>query len=155
MAEQAIETNPSGFDGHIWAAATIGEWSRGIGILKALTKGLGKKLEGHLKDAERTGGMERNCYSTSRIWGRYYYKLPWPKYDAEKSLKFLSDAVAKCPDKARSRLYYADTLWKEDKKDEAQAQLDALLAIDCGKDDDPSDCQRQKNVARTKKEEWK
>ncbi|HEY0712645.1 MAG TPA: hypothetical protein VGF45_08230, partial [Polyangia bacterium] len=53
LAEKAVAVNPNGVQGHFFAAAAMGNYSLGIGILRALAQRIEGKFTGHLREAEK------------------------------------------------------------------------------------------------------
>lgn len=146
--ERALTQNPSGVEGHYFAAVGLGNYSLGIGILKALAQGLEGKFRKRLGEAER---LDPTFHSGAipTAWGRFYYELPWPKYDEDKSEAYLRRALEIHPGNRRARLFLADLFWKQDKHREAQELLAAILgaAIDT---DDPAEQRRIQSLARSR-----
>jgi tetratricopeptide (TPR) repeat protein len=55
--------------------------------------------------------------------GRYWYKLPWPKRDLQKSIRYLKEAAEAAPYSMRGRVYLAESYLKGDERELAQAEL--------------------------------
>ncbi len=148
--DRAAAANPKGVEGWYFAATGMGNYSLGIGILRALGQGIEGKFKDRLKKAEAAdpsffdGGIPN-------AWGRFYYKLPWPKYDAAKSERYLLDALRRNPDNVRARVYLADLYRKEGHKKEAREQLEKALAHPAGAYDAPEE-RRMQAVARAQLE---
>jgi len=121
-ASRALEVNPLGLEGNYYYGLSIGQYSIGISIIKALVKGLGPEYEKHIGKA-----LEINkLYDTAgplRAMGRYWYMLPWPKRDITKSISYLKEAEAAAPLSIRGHVYLAESYLKGDKKDLAEEQL--------------------------------
>lgn len=62
-----------------------------------------------------------------RLIGLYYYVLPWPKRDLDKSIKYLTEEVEYAPENIKGHLLLARVYKKKRKKDLAIKQ--AELAI--------------------------
>jgi tetratricopeptide (TPR) repeat protein len=126
--KKALAVNPGGIEGHYYYALCIAEYSIGISIVKALAKGLGPEYEKHVGKA-----LEINrCFDGAgplRAMGRYWYKLPWPKRDIEKSIRYLKEAAEAAPFSIRGRVYLAESYLKENDKGLAQAELRKALEI--------------------------
>lgn len=125
---KAAEIAPEKPEGHYYAAASLGEYSDAIGILRALAKGIEGKFLEQLKAAEK---IDPDIYhgGPDRIWCRYYYKLPWPKRDLDDSLKHCREAIEKGPNSVRGHYYIAQTLWDMDEEKEAREHLERCLNI--------------------------
>jgi cytochrome c-type biogenesis protein CcmH/NrfG len=80
-------------------------------------------------------------------WGRYYYELPWPKYDGEKSELSFRKALRSSPTNLRAKVYLAELYIKEDHPAEARKLLDAVLAAKIGAYDPPEE-RRAQGLAR-------
>jgi tetratricopeptide (TPR) repeat protein len=144
--EKALAANPSRVEGHYFAAAGMGNYSLGIGILSALRQGIEGKFKSRLGAAERIDPDFQNG-SIQSAWGRFWFKLPWPKYDAKKSEQSYLAALKKNPDNVRVRVYLADLYEKEGEKKAARGQLEKAAAGEPGRYDAPEERRYQK-VAR-------
>jgi tetratricopeptide (TPR) repeat protein len=145
-AEKAIAANPDGFEGYFYSAAGMGNYALGIGIFKALSQG----IEGKFKDRMSRAEKLRPDFDSGAIptaWGRFWFKLPWPKYDAKKSRKALEKALSMNPDNVRAHVYLAELYEKEDRKDEARAEWQRAAAAGPGRYDPPEE-RRWQRVAR-------
>jgi tetratricopeptide (TPR) repeat protein len=146
LADRATAVNPEAVEGPYFAMTGMGNYSLGIGILSALTQGIEGKFKDRLSRAEKLdpnyqgGGIET-------AWGRFYFKLPWPKHDAKKSEKFLKAALVKNPDNVRALAYLGDLLLDEDRTDEARTAWEQALAKPPGVYDAPEE-RRWQSVAR-------
>ena len=126
--KKALAINPGGIEGHYYYALCIAEYSIGISIVKALAKGLGPEYEKHVGKALE---LDRHYDSAGplRAMGRYWYKLPWPKRDIEKSVRYLKEAVEATPFSIRGRVYLAGSYLKGGDKELAQAELRKALEM--------------------------
>jgi hypothetical protein len=143
--DKAIAARPGDVRGQYQAGTGIGNYSEGVGILTALSQGLeGKfrdRLQASLKiDKDYLDGMPQV------IWGRYFFKLPWPKRNVDESVKVLSEAMESHPNNMRARLYLADSLWDNDKKAEAKRLVQDILDYKGG--DDPPEERRLHDLAQ-------
>lgn len=125
-ANRALKIQPDGLEGHYYKALAISTYSRGISIVKALMKGLGGDYEDNIRYVLQKDETFDRC-GALRAMGRYYWKLPWPKYDYKKSLDYLEKAVKIDPTVLRSHLYYADTLWALKKYQQAKDTYEKIL----------------------------
>ncbi len=144
--EKAIAANPNRVEGYHFAAAGMGNYSLGIGIFRALREGIEGKFKDRLSKAEKIDADFQNG-SIQTAWGRFWFKLPWPKYDARKSELALLAALKKNPDNVRARVYLADLYEKEGEGKAARAQLERAAAGEPGRYDAPEERRWQK-VAR-------
>jgi len=124
---KATALNPNGVEGYTWGAVGIGEYSKGVGVTKAVGQGLAKKYEAWARKAVSLDA-DYDHGTPLRAMGLYYQKLPWPLRDSAKAEEYFKRAIALAPCMIRSYFYLAD-LYREDKKwDKARATLAAGLA---------------------------
>jgi len=145
-ADRATAANPKGVEGWYFAATGMGNYSLGIGIFRALGEGIEGKFRDRLKKAE---AIDPGFYDGGipNAWGRFYFKLPWPKYDAEQSEKYLLAALKVNPANVRARVYLADLYRKEGQDRDARAALEKALDHAPGAYDAPEE-RRMQEVAR-------
>jgi tetratricopeptide (TPR) repeat protein len=146
IAEKAVAADGSRVEGWHYAAVNMGNYSLGIGILKALSKGIEGKFKDRLSHAEKIAPT----FSDGAIptaWGRFWFKLPWPKYDGKKSEQALQEALRQNPDNVRARVYLADLYLKEDEDEKARAELERAAAAEPGRYDAPEE-RRYQALAR-------
>ncbi|WP_242342741.1 tetratricopeptide repeat protein [Anaeromyxobacter terrae] len=146
--ERAIQANAARVEGWDYAAAGMGQYALGLGILRALREGLEGKFKDRLSHAEKIDpNFESGAIQTA--WGRFWFELPWPKYDARKSERALKDALGKNPDNVRARVYLADTYRKQGRHREAREQLEKAAAATPGRYDEAEE-RRWQEIARRK-----
>ena len=107
VAERAVAKKPDDAAGHFWAATTMGNYSLGIGVVRALTQRIEGKFRDRISEAEKLNP----AYGQGAIpnaWGRYYASLPWPKRDRDRAAHYYRKALAINPDNLRSRVYLAE-----------------------------------------------
>jgi tetratricopeptide (TPR) repeat protein len=144
--DRATAANPSRVEGWNYAAAGVGNYALGIGVLTALRQGIEGKFKERLSKAEALDpDFERGAIYTA--WGRFWYELPWPKYSAERSRKALEAALARNPDNVRAHVYLADLFTKEGQPERAAAELHRALAGAPGRYDAPEE-RRWQGAAR-------
>lgn len=153
LADRATRADPGGVEGWYWAAGGMGNYALGIGVFKALGEGIEGKFKERLKNAERLDPDYLDG-AIQAAWGRFWYELPWPKYDGKKSRKALEAALAKNPDNVRARVYLSDLLRKEGDRGAARAELERALANPPGRYDAAEEA-RWQGVARRKLDSWK
>ncbi len=136
--DRATAVNPAGVEGWYFAAVGMGNYSLGIGILKALGEGIEGKFRERLSKAEKIDPrfFDGGIYTA---WGRFYYKLPWPKYDARKSEQALQKSLQINPEQVRARVYLAELYMKEKHPKEARALLEEAAAHQPGSYDAPEE----------------
>ena len=146
LSERAVTANPGGVEGHFFSAAAMGNYSLGIGILRALGQRIEGKFTTRLSEADRInpnfahGGI-------AVAWGRYHASLPWPKYSEKKATAAYQRALAINPDNLRARVYWAELLLEEDHPSEAKRLLDEVMQAHPGKYDAPEE-RRAKAMAQ-------
>jgi tetratricopeptide (TPR) repeat protein len=125
-ADRALRAKSDGFEGHYYKALSIGAYSQAIGILTALSEGVEGQFNEHLDLAIKQNG----CYDRAgpyRAKGRYYFELPWPKRDLDKSKDMLDKAVKCAPEALRTQYFLADTLLKDGDKKKAKEAIDKAI----------------------------
>lgn len=144
--ERATAANPDRVEGWYFAAVGMGNYSLGIGILKALGQGIEGKFRERLSKAE---SIDPSYFSGGLFtaWGRYYFKLPWPKYNARKSEQMLRKALRVNPDNVRARVFLAELYEKEGHPKEARKLLQEAIAHQPGSYDPPEE-RRAQRLAR-------
>jgi tetratricopeptide (TPR) repeat protein len=145
LGDRAAAANPGGVEGWYFAALGMGNYSLGIGILKALGEGIEGKFKERLSKAEKIDPTYQGggIYSA---WGRFYFKLPWPKYDAKRSEQNLRKALQINPANVRGRLFLAELYKKEGHPKEARKLLEEAVAHEPGLYDAPEERRSQKQV---------
>lgn len=124
--EAAIKQNPSGIEGHYYYALNLAQYGLGISIIKALVQGLGSEFEDHIRTVLKID-REYDDAGPLRAMGRYFYKLPWPKRDIEKSIEYLKEAVRITPWNCRGHVYLVESYLKNGERNLAKEEL--TLAI--------------------------
>jgi cytochrome c-type biogenesis protein CcmH/NrfG len=138
--------NPNGVEGWYFAAVGMGNYSLGIGVLKALGEGIEGKFKERLSRAEKIDPkfFDGGIYNA---WGRFYFKLPWPKYDPRHSEQALQKALELNPRNVRARVYLAELYMKEKHPKEARELLEEAAAHQPGSYDPPEE---RRSVASAK-----
>ena len=144
--DKAINAKPNDVHGQYQAGTGIGLYSEGVGILTALAQGLEGKFRDRLQAALK---IDKDYLDGAPqvVWGRYFFKLPWPKRDVDESVKVLQEAMESHPNNMRARIYLADSLWENDKRDEAKRLAQDVLDAKSGEDDPPEE-KRLKDLAQ-------
>src|SRR5258708_37157582 len=96
VGDKAILANPQDVRGHYYSGVGVGLYSEGVGILTALSQGLEGKFRDRLQAALK---IDKNFLDGAPqvVWGRYFYKLPWPKRDVDESIRVLTQTVKSHP----------------------------------------------------------
>jgi hypothetical protein len=143
--DKAIAAKPGDVRGHYFAGTGIGLYSEGVGILTALSQGLEGKFRDRIQAALKIdkdfldGGPQV-------VWGRYFFKLPWPKRDVGESIKVLSAVALQHPQNLRAKLYLADSLGDDGKGAEARKIVQEIL--DAPLEGDVPEKKRMKDLAK-------
>lgn len=145
LGDRAAAINPNGVEGWYFGALGMGNYSLGIGILKALGEGIEGKFKERLSKAEQIDPkyQEGGIYNA---WGRFYFKLPWPKYDAKKSEQNLRKAIQVNPANVRARVFLSELYTKEGHPKEARKLLEEALAREPGAYDAPEERRSQQRA---------
>jgi tetratricopeptide (TPR) repeat protein len=144
--DKATRAAPSRVEGWNFAAAGVGNYALGIGMFRALREGIEGKFKERMGRAEAIDpDFSKGAIQTA--WGRFWFKLPWPKYDAGKAERALEDALRRNPDNVRARVYLADLWVKEGHRGRAKGELARALANPPGRYDAPEE-RRMQEVAR-------
>jgi len=144
--DRATQINPARVEGWFYASAGVGMYSIGISIIKALLDGMESKYLDRLKKSQAADPSYYG-YGGDVSWGRYYYEVPWPKYDADKSEVSYRKALKNAPKNLRAKVYLAELYAKEGHPAEARKLLDAVLAARPGEYDAPEE-RRAQGLAR-------
>ena len=146
LGDKAAALRPDRVEGWFYAAAGVGNYALGIGILTALTQGIEGKYKERLARAEAIDpGYDAGGIATA--WGRYWYELPWPKYDARKCEQRLRQALSQNGENVRAKVYLAELYRKEDRPKEALSLLEEAVAHQPGSYD-PAEERRWQIEAR-------
>ena len=143
--DKAIASKPDDVRGHYQAGTGVGLYSEGISILTALAQGMEGKFRERMQAALK---IDKDYLDGAPqvVWGRYFFKLPWPKRDVDESVRVLSEAMESHPTNLRAHLYLADSLWDNGKKDEARRLVQDVLDAKLG--EDPPEDRRLKEMAK-------
>jgi len=131
--EKAVALNSSDVKGQYWATVGMGLYAEGLGILSALSQGIEGKFKTRVKlaiaaDKDYLDG------GPTMLFGRFYWKLPWPKRDVDESIKLLRATIEAHPKNLRARIYLADSLQTDGKEAEAKALVQGALDAPLGWD---------------------
>jgi tetratricopeptide (TPR) repeat protein len=138
LAEKAIARNPGHVAGHFWAAANMGNYALGLGIVRALAQRIEGKFKERLSRAEALDPGYAHA-SIQVAWARYHAKLPWPKYDQKKARAYYRQAFERNPHNLRARVFLAELLLEEDEPEEARRLIAEVLRASPGKYDAPEE----------------
>jgi tetratricopeptide (TPR) repeat protein len=134
--EAAAKLQPGRVEGWFYGVICLGEYSMGIGLLTALKQGIEGKFRSMLDKAMAINpGFD--YAGPPRAYGRFYFKLPWPKRDYKKAEQYLLDSRRRSPTKVRSYFYLAELYEADGRKADALAQLRECVSLDPRKEDHP------------------
>jgi hypothetical protein len=142
LAERAIARDSEHVEGHFWAAACMGNYALGLGVVRALAQRIEGKFKERMSRAEALDAGYAHA-SIPVAWGRYHAKLPWPKYDQKKARLAFQQALQRNPHNLRARVFLADLLRDEDEPAEARRLLGEVLKATPGKYDAPEERRAQ------------
>lgn len=142
VADRANLANPNGVEGWFYGSSGVGMYAVGISIVKALLDGMESKYLDRLKRAQAIDPMYY-LDGADVAWGRYWYELPWPKYDGAKSEQHLRKALRLFPGNLRAKVFLAELYFKEDHPNEARKLLESVLAAVPGEYDPPEERRAQ------------
>ncbi len=133
LADKALAANPEDVRAQYYAGTGIGLYSEGVGILTALGEGLEGKFRSRVEAALK---LDKNFLDGAPqvLWGRYFFKLPWPKRDVAESIKVLRASTQEHPNNLRGKLYLAESLLDDGKKQEAKQLIEQIDAAPIGVD---------------------
>lgn len=145
--EKAVSINPDDVKGQYWAVVGMGLYSEGLGILSALSQG----IEGKFKNRASLAIKLDKDYvdgGPTTVYGRFFWKLPWPKRDLPQSHELLDSTIKAHPHNLRTKLFMADTLDSQGNHDGAKALIKEILDAPLGVDK-PDDRRNKKQA-----EQW-
>ncbi len=124
---EAAQQDGSRVEGHFWLTAAMGEYSLGVSILKALAEGLEGEFKKHCEAAYKLDKSYEGG-APARAFGRFWFKLPWPKRNLKKSLRLLQEAVGLGPARVMNHLFLGETLIALGKKAEGRQEVESVLS---------------------------
>lgn len=135
-AQKAIEVAPEKPDGYYYYGLSVGIYSDGVSILKALQEGLKNKTQSSFEKAYELDKMYNEAGPILSL-GRFWSVLPWPMHDRKKALEYYREfqATPYFADNAEAKIFVAELLMKlkgEENKSEAKT-----LLTEAAQSDDP------------------
>lgn len=125
--EKAIALEPEKIEGNFWYGCSVGNYSDGVSVLTALREGLKDKTQESFEKAYAIDKMY-NDGGPIKALGRFWYVLPWPLNDKNKSLEYLREYQKLFPDDAEGQVFLAEVLIDTKNKDEARTVLQKASA---------------------------
>lgn len=120
--ERAIALEPNKIEGNFWYGCAVGNYADGVSVLTALKEGLKDKTQSSF---EKSYAIDKKYHDGGPIkaLGRFWYVLPWPLNDKEKSLTYLKEYQKLFPNDAEGQVYLAEVLIDTKNKEEAKTLL--------------------------------
>jgi len=113
-------------EGHYFYAVAIGAYADCIGVMQAVMEGIVSRFETAARRAyEIDRDFEHGAPMT--MLGRYYYLLPWPKRDLDRSRRYIEEATRRHPGALIAHVYLADTYFALGERAKAQSELEFAL----------------------------
>ena len=128
-AERAVAARPDGIEGRFYHGLAVSLYARGIGMFRSMLKGLGGEFESDMESVIKES-PDWGCGAGYRALGRYFYQVPRPKRDLQRSEDLLRQSLRVSPNWLRTRLYLADTLAAEGREQEAGKEYRFVLEHD-------------------------
>jgi hypothetical protein len=121
--DELARAKPEWVAGHYFAAAGIGLYCSGAGVLSIIGEGLDSKFNERL---ERALALDpRFEHQGPRLAkGRYFFEMPWPKRNLAKSAVWYQQVLDDDPRNLRAMAWLAETLWREGNVPAALTQLE-------------------------------
>jgi hypothetical protein len=150
LGERAVAINPNDVAAQFWAVGGMGNYALGLGVVRALTQRIEGKFKERISRAEALDPRYANG-GIPLAWGRYYAKLPWPKYDQKKARAYFAKAMEVNPGNLRARVFLAELMLEEDEPAEARRLLEEVQRAPVGKYDAPEEKRAKLLAARALK----
>jgi hypothetical protein len=132
-ADLAIAAKPGDVRAQYFGATGIGLYAEGVGVLTALSQG----LEGKFKERIQAAMKIDKDYADGApqvVWGRFFFKLPWPKRDVDQSIRVLTPLMDSHPHNLRAKLYLAESLTDEGSVEDARKLIQQIIDAPPGED---------------------
>lgn len=136
LGDRAAKARPDRAEGHYYAAINIGSYGAGAGVWSAVTEGLEGAFRKRIEKAiaidpwvDRGGPLV--------ALGRFYFTMPWPKADLDRSRGLYDRVLERYPQNLRA-LHYRSQL-EQRQGNRAAASQDVQRVQRGGGDDPPED----------------
>jgi len=151
-AEAAKKLEPGKVEGWYWAAASIGAYSQGSGIMNAVKEGLADEFKDNATKAIKIDGAHDHG-GPYRALGRFYTNLPWPLQDLDAAEANLLKSI-EADDDFAINLYYLADVYKQDGDDtKAREYAEKAAAQDPASSGDPPSTRKHVKLANAMLEE--
>lgn len=124
---RAIVIKPTGLEARYWMVLALGEYSKGISILKAIGQGLDGKFTKNM-DAVVRADEDYDDGGGLRAQSRYHFTMPRPMRSYPMALEKLERSDELVPDHPRTLYFLAETHHALGDDTAARTALDACLA---------------------------
>jgi hypothetical protein len=126
LGQRAMELAPDRVEGYFTYAIATGVYASSIGAAQAFVQRVAPDFE---RTMIRAYEIDRHFDDGSPMvaLGRYYFELPWPLRDLERSARFLQEATASHPHVLRGHLYLAETYHALRRTRDARRELEVVL----------------------------
>ena len=121
--DKAIKLQPEAIEGHFWYGCSVGTYSDGVSILTAMREGLKNKTQEALEKSYQIDKRYRDGAPIKAL-GRFWFVLPWPMANKDKSYKLLSEFQKLNPSDAEGQVFLAEVLIDRKKVSEALPLLE-------------------------------
>ena len=151
-AEAAKKLEPGKVEGYYWAAASIGAYSQGAGIMNAVKEGLADEFKVNARKAIKIDGSHDHG-GPYRALGRFNTNLPWPLQDLEEAEKMLLKSLDTDDDFAINLYYLADVYKQDGDETKARQYATKAAAQDPATSGDPPSTRKHVKLAEAMLEE--
>ena len=131
LAEEYLDNNPKRADLRLWYLVNLGSWAEVYGILTAAKEGVADQMKHHAKKIIDLDPSYENGGGYLML-GAVHYKSPyipfllsWP--DNDEAVKWLTKAVETGKSTPGQKVYLAQALYKDKKKNKARALLESVI----------------------------
>jgi hypothetical protein len=132
-ADLAIAVKPGDVHAQYFGGTGIGLYAEGVGVLTALSQGLEGKFKDRIQAAMKID-KDFEDGAPQVVWGRFFFKLPWPKRDVDQSIRVLTPLMDSHPHNLRAKLYLAESLTDEGSVEDARKLVQSIIAAPPGED---------------------
>ncbi len=135
FAAKAIELKPERVEGYFYYGCSAATYSDGAGIIAILREKIISKIQKNLEKAYEID-KKFDHGGPMQALGRFWFVLPWPKKDRDKSILYLRESQKIFPDDLAGAVFLAEALLdtkKEEDKEEAKKLLQIALNPDPSK----------------------
>ncbi|MCP4629701.1 MAG: hypothetical protein GY850_40270 [bacterium] len=133
-AQKATELKPERPDGYYYYGLSVGIYSDGVSIFKALSEGLKDKTQSSFEKTYTLNKLYKEAGPMIAL-GRFWQVLPWPMRDRKKSLKYYREyqETPYFADNIEVHVYLGELLIQiggKDNKAEAKGYLEKAASSD-------------------------